>query len=761
MTIVAKTTYRLCPGECELVDQPQPVRTSDRYGTDASARTLQEPSDLAPHKARAELIVVGSAFAAGPAVSSLKARVAYGAIDKVVEVFADRVVLQDGTLKEGPKLTRMSIGYERAAAGPEGWNPIGVRADVIDALGRSTLPNLQPPGLHVTDKSANIPPVGLGPIAPWWPARRALWTVGGEPTLERLRDEALVERVEKSFFNAAPRDQQVEAIQLHERLLLEHLHPEHAVLTTTLPPVRPRALVEGTQRELAMTPDTLWIDSDRQLCTVTWRGQLELSEADASARIILFADREGEILETFDDDETSDSLPVETARGQDGPLRRQHSHTLPFQRQLASIPLRDPAQRAPLPLREPQRAPAARTDEGSWRPGTAPFTAPAAGLPWIGPAQPASSSRGPLPAPSTPGPAPSAPPPAAPQPPAPPRASPQPSAPPPAAPPPPRAQVFGPTGAAIPPAYAPVVAKPADVRVSVPSHAAVVGAEAASNAAAEKAAQKPQEEVGVSRGAAIDATPIDTIWLDPRALKRVRVYFKALLAELEFEDFDSKHELASDDPEVDKGRHEVAYVLTRELASEPTVARKILEEAIDPRGRFTPPLAVFEAALQPCFSEAARLEALVAITAPLSTTDKKLEALVEQAESLGKRPMSMSGGGPSRICAQLREHYQSTYAREKGALNLDAEAERILLERRSYDVRALLGGKHLRAVFGTGSAAVPAYLPEDAREHLPLLDSFRARVIAEVHPRQDRSEPANVALRVVALARVLSVDEPM
>jgi hypothetical protein len=48
---------------------------------------------------------------------------------------------------------------------------------------------------------------------------------------------------------------------------------------------------------------------------------------------------------------------------------------------------------------------------------------------------------------------------------------------------------------------------------------------------------------------------------------------------------------------------------------------------------------------------------------------------------------------------------------------------------------------------------VPAYLPEAAAARLPLFHHFPARLVAEVLPAQDQSEPRPVALRIGALAR--------
>ena len=92
------------------------------------------------------------------------------------------------------------------------------------------------------------------------------------------------------FFQAAPPDQQIDALRDDERILLEYLHPDHPSLTTKLSGVHPRAFVEmpgAPPRDLVMTADTLWIDTDRALCTMTWRGQVAVEGPDQPGRVLV------------------------------------------------------------------------------------------------------------------------------------------------------------------------------------------------------------------------------------------------------------------------------------------------------------------------------------------------------------------------------------------------------------------------------------------------------------------------------------------
>src|SRR5690606_1220354 len=100
-----------------------------------------------------------------------------------------------------------------------------------------------------------------------------------------------------SFFNVAPPDQQLDEICADERIRLEHLHPELPVLETRLPGCWPCVYVErhGEAQRLTVRGDTLWIDTNRLVQTLTWRGQLPLADAHEAVRVLVaLADAETE-----------------------------------------------------------------------------------------------------------------------------------------------------------------------------------------------------------------------------------------------------------------------------------------------------------------------------------------------------------------------------------------------------------------------------------------------------------------------------------
>ncbi|APR83168.1 D-alanyl-D-alanine carboxypeptidase [Minicystis rosea] len=299
LTVVAKATYELRPAESPLAPEQDEPTEHDEYWDDDERRSLHAPSDVAPFKRRADVILVGHAFAPGKQpVRSLVARILVGEVDKSIEVFAERAFSLDGQLREGSRFTKMPLRWERAAGGPDTANPVGVRAEgPRDVYGMLALPNLQPAGKHVTTVDDFIEPIGFGPIAPSWPPRQAKLhqsLVGWD--FRRWNARPLPPDLDPGFFNAAPNDQQLDVIRPNERIVLENLHPEHARLVTNLASATPRAQVEwsgAAAEELGMRCDTLLIDTDRGTCTLTWRVQIPMDDPRRMGRVVVTTGRSG------------------------------------------------------------------------------------------------------------------------------------------------------------------------------------------------------------------------------------------------------------------------------------------------------------------------------------------------------------------------------------------------------------------------------------------------------------------------------------
>src|SRR4029077_19010897 len=126
--------------------------------------------------------------------------------------------------------------YEYAAGGLDTWNPVGIGPSApADPYGQRPLPNLQPPGLRVTQGRDSFVPTGFGPISPGWRLRRDKLGRRAEGwSDEGWTQVALDDDCDGDFFQVAPPDQQLDALHDDERLVLEYLSPDHPSLTTRL-----------------------------------------------------------------------------------------------------------------------------------------------------------------------------------------------------------------------------------------------------------------------------------------------------------------------------------------------------------------------------------------------------------------------------------------------------------------------------------------------------------------------------------------------
>jgi hypothetical protein len=294
LTVACKATYTLAPGESPLAPEQDEPNQADFYWNDDERRSLYLASDLAPFKRLADVILGGSAYAPGRRpVGSLLARLTVGEIDKSIAVFGDRVFTHQGELLGPAPFVRMPLLWERAGGGPGTANPVGVSPNAApDVQGMSPLPNLQAPGAYITTRRDLVEPVAFGPIPPIWPSRmQKLHRHAVRWSHRRWHEQPLPDDIDAGYFNAAPPDQQRSEIRPDERIALENLHPDHPRLVTQLRALTPRARVEGGHggaQETKLRCDTMWIDTDRGTCSLTWRAYVPLEHPHQAGRVVIW-----------------------------------------------------------------------------------------------------------------------------------------------------------------------------------------------------------------------------------------------------------------------------------------------------------------------------------------------------------------------------------------------------------------------------------------------------------------------------------------
>lgn len=298
LTVLGKATFDLRPEESPLADnQDEPTPRDDYWNNDESA-SLRAACDIVPFKHAADVLVVGYAYAP-PVLSDwpFHTRLVVGnGIDKVIEIHGERHWTKDDQLIQNPCSPRVPLRWERAAGGPGSSNPVGMLPVTRLEVGQSRkLPNLEPRHTRLSRPTDEIPPIGYGPIAPSWPERKALIdTREGDWDPACWHEKPLAPYVDASFFQVAPVDQRLDRLNGDERIQLENLHPEYARFSTRLDAVRPFAIVQKSGKaamDLELRCDTLVIDTERSMATLTWRGSIPLAYPEESVDVEITIDK--------------------------------------------------------------------------------------------------------------------------------------------------------------------------------------------------------------------------------------------------------------------------------------------------------------------------------------------------------------------------------------------------------------------------------------------------------------------------------------
>lgn len=297
LTVCVRGTFSLIHGrEAVLADMQEPITIDRHYDADLH-QGIYAPSDLVPYKPRTDVILVGSAFAVdhGP-VDALIARLAVGEIDKSVGVIGDRLWIEgpDGLEPSPPTPFRaMPLRNERAARTSD--NPWGFDLTHPPVAGALALPNLE----AIDDQPEEGRVIGFGALPPSASARRTLLSAEGWGWVAEGSAGPVPPGFDFAFYNAAPRDQQMGLLRNRTTIILENMHREHSRLEVKLPSVRPKVFLVSSDAEraieVAMRCDTLWIDTDRVVMSLSWRGLIGLGAAETQGldTILVAAEAKG------------------------------------------------------------------------------------------------------------------------------------------------------------------------------------------------------------------------------------------------------------------------------------------------------------------------------------------------------------------------------------------------------------------------------------------------------------------------------------
>lgn len=252
--------------------------TADVFAEDDQDRAgeVLYPSDFAEWKPRADVMLRGTCHAPKGATTTHVA-FSVGAHQKQLSVLGPRVWVDriaGGKASEPLEIGRVPLDWAHAWGGPsDGANPVGVGKESRE------LP-------QVEDPRRPGEPASFAPLNPDWSLRRGKTGKEYGDAWEKTRAPWCAVDYDWSAQNAAPEDQQIEGyLRGDEELRFVNLHAEASTLVSALPGIRPRAFVMhvgGRIAEVALVLDTVFVDMDKMLVHVGWRGLTPVREDDLS-----------------------------------------------------------------------------------------------------------------------------------------------------------------------------------------------------------------------------------------------------------------------------------------------------------------------------------------------------------------------------------------------------------------------------------------------------------------------------------------------
>lgn len=708
-TIVVKATFVLEPGCAKLASEAEreEIWETDRFVKDNTNGVLFAPTDRVPYKRRVDVMLVGHAYAPGKQpVRSLVTKVEVGNFSKSIEVFCDRGFRSaEERLLEGPRFTKMPLDWTRATGGSNTPNPVGKRVDAPpDAFGLSSMANLQPPKTIVTKGSDTFAPMGYGPIAPTWPGRKQqLDRLSGTFSPAGWNERPLPENFDFEYFQAAPPDQQLERVRPDERLVLENLHPVHAHLETRLPGVCPRAVVHrasGEREDVTLVADTLWIDSDRGIACVVWRGSIGLRHP-TEAGLVGVALVEP-VAESIDE-----SFVITIPPG------------IVDEDELASMTMVAPFGTKPkgpvvpfVGTNFPERAknPVRSSDDGALPFGPS-------GLSGIPPA-PIAMGQITLPA---------------------------------------QSPTSSPT---VPEIKLPVAHRLEHAAYAPPPPPVSIAAGSTTAPSVWDAGAPTERKTTDCSAIEVICTQsrqsqkfLQLLWFDTHGVMQMR----SSPLWRSFSEQSGQTRQTEGHDSTNEARLAAFEVLAKAAPASAKGIEKAFDDAIGDHEKLAPPILVLEGELEFSFDEIETVKAALSTAMPcVASGNDRLKTILSDANDFLRLPFLSAS---PTACEAFTKRIRESCIAEKNALtpnSFDAQVLYVLSTGRHYQKRRVFGGSFVRCsmwLFGEDKPIV-TYLPADATETLPIWKRFGVRLIVEVFPAQDEYEASPWALKVLGIARV-------
>ena len=298
LVVVVKGTFGIPKsGEApSLLEEQEPLVTADTFtGEPGFSAPIQEV-DFAPRKLRCDILVVGSAWApAGRPSDRVTVGVRVGDWKKAFAVIGDRHWVSGvaGFRPSAPvPFLSKPISYDVAFGGTDAMspdpaehyafmrNPVGrgwhhtLKPKYVE---RTPLPNTEELDEPVVKPNGDYNPMSFGPVGRGWSSRLPYAGTYDQQWIDNTFP-FLPADFSDQYYQAAPSDQQIECLRGGEEVTLLNLTPSGRAVFR-LPVIdMPVSFFrkDGEHEDSRAALDTLVIQPDKDLFTMTWRATLPL-----------------------------------------------------------------------------------------------------------------------------------------------------------------------------------------------------------------------------------------------------------------------------------------------------------------------------------------------------------------------------------------------------------------------------------------------------------------------------------------------------
>jgi len=265
LTVLVKGTFTMPDqGPALLADEQMPIAFGDEPFDEDEGGSVKFESDLAPFKPRADIVLVGHAYAPpGKLVTGMDVSARVGALRKVIRVFGDRT-WQYGTFNsvrwtDPAPFDKMPLVYERAFGGVDMANGGYCDRNLVGCgylakpskktANGARLPNIEDPDEPIRTPEDQPRPVGYGFYGRTWEPRMGLMGTFDKEYRKKYAPDPPPD-FKLDYYNGAHPDLQASGyLQGGEDVELINLSAD-GTLRFALPGQHPMCVVEKTYERL-------------------------------------------------------------------------------------------------------------------------------------------------------------------------------------------------------------------------------------------------------------------------------------------------------------------------------------------------------------------------------------------------------------------------------------------------------------------------------------------------------------------------------